>query len=88
MKEFTDKVAVLEMPDGTTSVIIQGKRRYAITEFIAKEHYFKSKIEPLTDVTSKDDNEFNAIVGSAIYKQKTSEDMRVAAIEMTKQIAV
>lgn len=55
---------ILEMPDGSTSVIIQGKRRYAIQEFISEEPYFKAKIEPLTDVTSKDDNEFNAIVGS------------------------
>ncbi|NQU53241.1 MAG: LON peptidase substrate-binding domain-containing protein, partial [Bacteroidetes bacterium] len=55
---------ILEMPDGSTSVIIQGKRRYAIQEFISDDPYFKAKIEPLTDLTSKDDNEFNAIVGS------------------------
>ncbi|MCK5730765.1 MAG: endopeptidase La [Draconibacterium sp.] len=55
---------ILEMPDGSTSVIIQGKRRYAIREFISEEPYFKAKIEPLTDVTSQNDNEFNAIVGS------------------------
>lgn len=55
---------ILEMPDGSTSVIIQGKRRYSIREFISEDPYFKAKIEPLNDVTSKDDNEFNAIVGS------------------------
>ncbi|WP_346858674.1 endopeptidase La [uncultured Draconibacterium sp.] len=55
---------VLEMPDGSTSVIIQGKRRYQIREFISEEPYFKAAIEPLEDVSSKDDNEFNAIVGS------------------------
>jgi len=55
---------ILEMPDGSTSVIIQGKRRYSIREFISEEPYFKAKIEPLTDVTSQNDNEFNAIVGS------------------------
>ncbi len=55
---------ILEMPDGSTSVIIQGKRRYQIREFIAEEPYFKAKIETLTDASSKDDNEFNAIVGS------------------------
>ena len=55
---------VLEMPDGSTSVIIQGKRRFRINEFVNEEPYFKASVEPLTDVTSKDDNEFNAIVGS------------------------
>uniref|UniRef100_UPI0032171B25 endopeptidase La n=1 Tax=uncultured Draconibacterium sp. TaxID=1573823 RepID=UPI0032171B25 len=55
---------VLEMPDGSTSVIIQGKRRYQIREFVSDEPYFKAAIEPLEDISSKDDNEFNAIVGS------------------------
>ncbi|MFV0593869.1 MAG: endopeptidase La [Draconibacterium sp.] len=55
---------VLEMPDGSTSVIIQGKRRYQIREFISDDPYFKAIVEPLEDITSKDDNEFNAIVGS------------------------
>lgn len=55
---------VLEMPDGSTSVIIQGKRRYKIKEFVSEEPYFKAAIEPINDISSKDDNEFNAIVGS------------------------
>ncbi len=55
---------VLEMPDGSTSVIIQGKRRYQIREFISEEPYFKAAVEPLNDITSENDNEFNAIVGS------------------------
>jgi len=55
---------VLEMPDGSTSVIIQGKRRYQIREFISEEPYLKAAVEPLNDVSSENDNEFNAIVGS------------------------
>lgn len=55
---------ILEMPDGSTSVIIQGKRRYKIEEFVADEPYFKAKIETLNDVLPENDNEFNAIVGS------------------------
>lgn len=55
---------ILEMPDGSTSVIIQGKRRYRIAEFISETPYFKAKVEPLNDVFPKNDNEFNAIVGS------------------------
>ncbi|SHF28866.1 ATP-dependent Lon protease [Mariniphaga anaerophila] len=55
---------ILEMPDGSTSVIIQGKRRYAIREFVAEEPYHKASVEPLNDVSPTDDSEFNAIVGS------------------------
>ena len=55
---------ILEMPDGSTSVIIQGKRRYNILEFIGEDPYFKAKIEPLNDWVPESDNEFNAIVGS------------------------
>ena len=55
---------ILEMPDGSTSVIIQGKRRYAIQEFIAEEPYYKARVEPLQDISPQDDSEFTAIVGS------------------------
>ena len=55
---------ILEMPDGSTSVIIQGKRRYSIAGFVSETPYFKAKVEPLNDMLPENDNEFNAIVGS------------------------
>ena len=55
---------ILEMPDGSTSVIIQGKRRYRIAGFVSETPYFKAKVEPLNDILPENDNEFNAIVGS------------------------
>ncbi|MCD6354092.1 MAG: endopeptidase La [Prolixibacteraceae bacterium] len=55
---------ILEMPDGSTSVIIQGKRRYRIREFISEEPYFKANVEALADTSPNSDAEFNAIVGS------------------------
>lgn len=55
---------ILEMPDGSTSVIIQGKRRYTIREFVAEEPYYKAAVESLSDISSQNDSEFNAIVGS------------------------
>jgi len=55
---------ILEMPDGSTSVIIQGKRRYAIHEFVAEEPYYKASVQPLIDISPQNDSEFNAIVGS------------------------
>jgi ATP-dependent Lon protease len=55
---------ILEMPDGSTSVIIQGKRRYSIREFVAEEPYYKAAVESLSDIFPENDSEFNAIVGS------------------------
>jgi ATP-dependent Lon protease len=55
---------ILEMPDGSTSVIIQGKRRYRIAGFVTETPYFKARVESLNDILPENDNEFNAIVGS------------------------
>ncbi|NQU87332.1 MAG: LON peptidase substrate-binding domain-containing protein, partial [Mariniphaga sp.] len=56
---------ILEMPDGSTSVIIQGKRRFRIREFVSDLPYYKATVDALTDkVPQTDSTEFNAIVGS------------------------
>lgn len=56
---------ILEMPDGTTSVIIQGKRRFMTEKIVATEPYFMASVRPLEDVKpKKKDPEFEAIVGS------------------------
>ncbi len=55
---------ILEMPDGSTTVIIQGKRRFRVMEFIHEEPYFRARTELLTDQVPSDSNEYNAIVGS------------------------
>ncbi len=55
---------ILEMPDGSTTVIIQGKRRFRIRQFVADDPYFKAEIELLSDIVPADSNEFAAIVGS------------------------
>ncbi|MFW5830885.1 MAG: endopeptidase La [Prolixibacteraceae bacterium] len=55
---------ILEMPDGSTSVIIQGRRRFQIKEFVENDPYFKASIEPLNDIQPESDAKFNAIVGS------------------------
>jgi ATP-dependent Lon protease len=55
---------VLEMPDGSTTIIIQGKRRFRIREFISDDPYFRATVDPLKDIIPSDSNEFNAIVGS------------------------
>ena len=56
---------VLKMPDGNTTVIIQGKRRCQITEVTSTEPYFYGKIQKLSDTRPKPKNkEFKALVSS------------------------
>ncbi|OFX49893.1 MAG: endopeptidase La [Bacteroidetes bacterium GWA2_30_7] len=58
-------IKILQMPDGSTSVIIQGKSRFKIEEITAKEPYFHAKISKLDDIIpKKKDDEFSAIVTS------------------------
>jgi ATP-dependent Lon protease len=56
---------VLEMPDGSTSVIIQGRQRFEMIEMVQAEPYHKAVVKLLKDEKPKDKNrEFEAIVGS------------------------
>ena len=56
---------VLKMPDGNTTVIIQGKKRFQIDEIITDNPYFKAKIKPVEDISNKSENkEFAAVVDS------------------------
>lgn len=56
---------ILEMPDGNTSVIIQGKRRIQIVEQVSDNPYMVARVKQLTDIKPvKKDTEFEAIVGS------------------------
>jgi ATP-dependent Lon protease len=56
---------ILEMPDGSTSVIIQGKKRFDIVDYTQEFPYFKARIKPLEDIQPQDDSvEFSAIIGS------------------------
>jgi ATP-dependent Lon protease len=58
-------IRILEMPDGSTSVIIQGKRKIYLDEPVKEEPYLVAKIHQLTDTKpKKKDSEFEAIVGS------------------------
>ena len=56
---------VLKMPDGNTTVIIQGKKRFEIEQFVAEQPYLKAKVvEAQEDITVDDVKEFNAIIDS------------------------
>ncbi len=58
-------VKILEMPDDTTSVIIQGVKRFEIDEIVSTEPYFTAKVKELHEIKpEKEDKEFQALVGS------------------------
>ncbi len=58
-------IKVLEMPDNSTSVIIQGKKRFQLDEIVSEEPYHMAKVTGLQDDKKEEDkNEFEAIVSS------------------------
>ena len=67
---------VLKMPDGNTTIILQGKKRFEIEEFTQTEPYFKAKIKEVKEIRpKKKDEEFTTIV----------ESIKELAIEIIKE---
>src|SRR5674476_537132 len=58
-------VKLLEMPDGSTTAIIQGRKRMALQELVSDDPYFVAKVKTIPELKpealSKD---FDAVVGS------------------------
>jgi ATP-dependent Lon protease len=58
-------IKILEMPDGGTSVIIQGKRRFEVEQLSTEKPYIQARVRLLSDIKpEKADREFEAIIGS------------------------
>jgi len=56
---------VLKMPDGNTTLIIQGKRRFEIESIVTEEPYLKASIKAVEETFPEDGNsEFKAIIDS------------------------
>ncbi|WP_179006659.1 endopeptidase La [Winogradskyella forsetii] len=56
---------VLKMPDGNTTVIIQGKKRFVINEVISEKPYLTATISDIAEAKPAPDNEeFKAIIDS------------------------
>lgn len=56
-------VRILEMPDHTTTVILQGSRRMELTEITETSPFLKGRISPLKDkIPERTDKEFQALV--------------------------
>lgn len=58
-------IKMLRMPDGNTTVIIQGKKRFELKEVIQTEPYMRAAITAFSETRPKnDDQEFVALVSS------------------------
>ncbi len=57
-------VKLIKMPDGGTTIIIQGRKRFELQEITAEEPYFKAKIKILEEQKHKGDPDLEALVGS------------------------
>ena len=56
---------MLRMPDGNTTVIIQGKKRFRVKELIQEEPYVKCSVEKFGEtIPAKKDQEFAALISS------------------------
>lgn len=57
-------VKQIKMPDGGTTIIIQGKSRFRIHSLITEDPYFKAKIEVLEENEAPKDPDFEAYVSN------------------------
>jgi ATP-dependent Lon protease len=57
-------VKLIKMPDGGTTVIIQGKVRFKVASIISDDPYFKARVEMLKDEEAPQDQDFEAYVSN------------------------
>jgi len=57
-------VKLIKMPDGSTTIIIQGKKRFSIKEFTAEEPYFRANVNQLGEDEVLNDDNFDAYISS------------------------
>ena len=58
-------IRMLRMPDGSTTAIIQGRKRFEITEMVREQPYFTARIQEFNELRpDKNDKEFDALVSS------------------------
>ncbi|HEK21885.1 MULTISPECIES: endopeptidase La [unclassified Mucilaginibacter] len=72
-------IKMLQMPDGNTTVILQGKKRFKLQEEIQSEPYIKATIEPFKETKPKEDKEFKAMAASI-------KDMAMSIIQLSPNI--
>ena len=69
-------IKLIKMPDGGTTVIIQGKSRFLINDVINDDPYFIAKITALPDEEAPKDSDFEAYVSN--IKEMASEIIQLS----------
>lgn len=73
-------IKILEMPDGSTTVILQGKKRFVLEEIVSEDPFHLGKVRPIKDIRpEEEDNEFKALVSSV-------KDMAIKVIKYSQHI--
>ncbi len=72
-------IKMLQMPDGNTTVIIQGKQRFKLKEEVQNEPYIKASIEKFEEIKPRVDAEFKAIMANI-------KDMALQIIQLAPNI--
>ena len=72
-------IKMLQMPDGNTTVILQGKKRFILKDEVQSEPYIKATVEPFKEIKPKEDKEFKAMVSSV-------KDMAMNIIQLSPNI--
>ncbi|WP_421918097.1 endopeptidase La [Marinifilum sp.] len=73
-------IKILEMPDGTTTVILQGKKRFELEAMLNEEPYHVGRIKTMKDNRPEvEDNEYKALVSSV-------KDIAIKVIKLSPQI--
>jgi ATP-dependent Lon protease len=57
-------VKLIKMPDGGTTIIIQGKKRFKVINLVTDEPYFKAKVSTMPDDELPESQDFEATVSS------------------------
>jgi ATP-dependent Lon protease len=72
-------VKQIKMPDGSTTVIIQGKKRFVAGELVSNDPYMKTSVQTLEDKPYANENEFLATIS-------TIKDLATNIIKMSPNI--
>ena len=57
-------IKLIKMPDGGTTAILQGKKRFSLLKVTAEDPYFKGEVAVIEEEVIKDDQSFDASVAS------------------------
>lgn len=55
---------LIKMPDGSKSIVIQGKRRFRVKEYVQEEPYFSARVIPIVEETLGENIELEARIRS------------------------